>query len=264
MSDFNVRGYWEKRLQDSFNLRGVGYKRMGVSYNKWMYNVRRQIFNKSIGRLNMKWSQNDVLDIGSGTGYYIDLWKELGVANISGCDITEVAVSELNGKYRDSSFYIQDISDCLTDELAQNKYHSISAFDVLFHIVDDERFKKALENIYTLLLPGGYFILSDNFIHAETKRGTHHVNRSVYEFEFVLSEVGFKVMSRIPSFYLMNEPVDTDSDFLKRFWNFQLRIVSRGDWLGNILGLILYPLELLILNFVKEGPSTELMICRKK
>ena len=168
--EFNPKTYWEKRLQDAYNIKGVGCKGMGNSYNKWMYRVRRAIFKKYVKRLKLIWNSMEALDIGSGTGFYIDRWKELGVKNISGCDITETAVKNLAENYKNNNFYLQDISEELKPEIAGRKYDIISAFDVLFHVVDDKKYEKTISNIYNLLQDDGYFILSDNFVHAEDRK----------------------------------------------------------------------------------------------
>jgi hypothetical protein len=34
--------------------------------------------------------------------------------------------------------------------------------------------------------------------------------------------------------------------------------------LGMVVGAALYPLELLLVTRLKEGPSTELMVCRRR
>ena len=40
---------------------------------------------------------------------------------------------------------------------------------------------------------------------------------------------------------------------------------GNGGWnpLGAVLGAVLYPLELALVARLKEGPSTELMLCRR-
>jgi len=236
---------------------------MGESYNKWMYRIRKAVFNKHIKRLNLDWSSINALDIGTGTGFYIDRWKELGIKDITGCDITEVAVKNLLKNYKDHNFYLQDISEELHQEIADKKYSIISAFDVLFHIVDDEKYKKAISNIYDLLDENGYFILSDNFVHKETQRSSHHVNRTINYTYNTLQDIGFEVQLRKPIFFLFNEPVDTQSKLAWNFWKLQTKIVTRHEVFGEIFGTLLYPVELLCVNFAKEGPSTEIMICKK-
>ena len=58
------------------------------------------------------------------------------------------------------------LAPCFVEELG--RFQAISAYDVLFHIVDDARYERAIQNISALLSPGGVFFFSDLFLHGET------------------------------------------------------------------------------------------------
>ncbi|MBU1023843.1 class I SAM-dependent methyltransferase, partial [bacterium] len=83
MSEFDPRQYWEKRLADNYGLNAVGYWSMGTNFNRWMYRVRKAVFLKIVRSLKINLREASVLDIGSGTGFYIDLWKKLDVESIT-------------------------------------------------------------------------------------------------------------------------------------------------------------------------------------
>ncbi len=53
--------------------------------------------------------------------------------------------------------------------------------DVLFHIVDDEGYARAIRNLAALLAPGGLLVLTENFLHRDTGRARHEVDRSLEE-----------------------------------------------------------------------------------
>jgi ribosomal protein L11 methylase PrmA len=42
--------------------------------------------------MHIDFKNTDILDIGSGTGFYVGLWKELSVRSVVGTDITNIAV----------------------------------------------------------------------------------------------------------------------------------------------------------------------------
>src|SRR2546425_7670378 len=151
-----------------------------------------------------------VLDVGCGTGFYIDQWKHLGVRTIAGIDLTDVAVQRLRRRFPNEQFYQLDIADDLAIR-GMSQYDAVSAFDVLFHITDDGRFQKAIDNIHAMLRPGGLFLFSDNFIHIQTARTAHHVSRPLWAIQRVLHKSGFQVLKRVPMFVSMNYPADTKS-----------------------------------------------------
>ena len=139
----------------------------------------------------------------------------------------------------------------------------ISSLDVLFHIVEDERYRRAFQNIYDLLRPGGIFIFSENFLHKDSIRSPYQTSRSLSEIEDIVRKTGFKILKRSPFFVLMNNPVDTNSPLLSTHWKLTTRCIRKGAKLGYIIGGFLYPIESLLVRLFKEGPSTELMICKK-
>ena len=49
--------------------------------------------------------------------------------------------------------------------------------DVLFHIVDDDGYVRAIANLHSLLRPGGMLILTENLVHGDWHRGEHQVEQ---------------------------------------------------------------------------------------
>jgi hypothetical protein len=78
-----------------------------------------------------------------------------------------------------------------------------------------------------------------------------------------LAEAGLEIVSRAPMFVLMNYPVDSSSRLLHSLWNRRARLVEKSEAAGWLFGAALYPFELAALRLLKEGPSVEIMICRK-
>jgi SAM-dependent methyltransferase len=261
VTEFDAKQYWETRLAANPGLRGVGFVRLGRQYNDWLYRVRRQVFPRRLRALDTRMDGLDVLDIGSGTGFYLDRWRELGVRSVVGTDLAEVAVQALRRSHPGTEVHQVDIGGDL-GPLSGRTFGIVSAFDVLFHIVEDDRFEAAIKHVRSLLEPGGLFVWSDNFVHQQTVRIPHQSSRSLDFIERTLASSGFEVVERRPMFVLMNGPADTRSPLLKGWWLALRGAVSLGEPVGWTLGALLYPLELLLTRLLKESPSTELMICR--
>ncbi|VFJ15008.1 class I SAM-dependent methyltransferase [Candidatus Nitrosocosmicus franklandus] len=261
-SNNDIKKYWEKRLNDNYGLHGTGYIGLGKNYNIWMYKVRKHIVNKKLQKFQSNFSSANVLDIGSGSGFYVDIWKHLGVKNITGCDITSVSVKNLSNKYPEGEFLEFDISSNVIPISKQFDY--VTAFDVLFHIVDDEKYAKAISNIYNLLKPNGILFFSENFIHKKTARSRFQSTRSLDEIQSLLQRSGFQILERSPMFYLMNTPVDSDGVIINKFWHLVKKVASKGETFGRLVGGILYPFELMMISTKSESPSTEIMICKKQ
>lgn len=266
MSKFNPKNYWENRLKRNFGLDGVGCLKQGKCYNNWLYKIRENVFIRRVKAVGINFNKVTVLDIGSGTGFYIDRWKDLGVKTIVGADIASAAIKELKQRYPDKELYQLDIGDNV-EIFKERKFNVVSAFDILFHIVDDKHYEKAIRNIYSMLKPGGFFIFSENFLHRETVRETtkvkYQVCRSLSVIKKILEDAGFKIIERTPMFVLMNHPIDSKNYLWRMLWRIMAKIISINEFSGFLFGAILYPLELICLSLIKEGPSTEMMICKK-
>lgn len=256
---FDPRAYWESRLERMYTLEGVGYRGLGVGYNWWFYRVAAKVFRRAATSLEVNLADAKVLDVGSGTGFYIEQWKRLGAKSITGCDITSVAVERLRQRHAEIDFELFDIGS--TSLKFPNPFDIVSAMAVLFHIVDDQRYQQALHNLYRLLRPGGYMLYSDNFLHKGRYEAMHHVSRSLREVEQMMLETGFTIISRRPMYVLMNYPVDSEAPFLRHTW----RIIQRGCQArcGFVIGAVLYPLEVILTGMLAESPTLEIMICQK-
>jgi len=261
---FDPKDYWQARLSLGLTAHGVGYLGYGLPFNKWMYRVRRNVFLRTMHELGLNFSALDVLDIGSGTGFYVGLWRALGVKSITAFDLTTVAVKHLRAHFPEVVSWEVDIGQPLSSPLASgSKFDAVSAFDVLFHIVDDAAFARAISNISTLIAPGGYLLISDNFVHGTERRNVHQVSRSLVSFTDALTAAGFVVERRLPMFVLMNAPVDTRTNWPLKAWRLMMGPVRVMHWFGHLQGALMYPLELVLTRILSESPTTELIVCRK-
>ena len=263
MPDFDPRGYWEQRLSERYSLDGVGWIGLGEAFNTWMYRVRRHVFMRTVAPLAPHATDLRVLDIGSGTGFYVKRWHELGVPRITGADLTDTAVQRLRAAHPQDTFERFDVGSTEVP-FPDGSFDAISIVDVLYHIVDDERFEQAFRNIARLLAPGGVLVFSENFLQGPTQRAEHQVSRSMEKIQGVLDRTGFDVLLRRPVFALLNTPLDSQSRLLHRWWELMAKVASRSNALGNAAGALTYPLELALVSRLREGPSTELMVCRRR
>jgi SAM-dependent methyltransferase len=241
----------------------VGFSGLGVGFNTWMYRVRLRVLRRALAHVGLLLQGKAVLDVGAGTGFYVHEWLRLGAADVSGIDLSAAAVEALRVQFPAAGFLREDIAGP-SERLLSRRYDVVSAFDVLFHIVDEDRFIRAIENVGEITRPGGYFLLSDNFLHGPAIRGRHQVSRSLAEIEDALTDAGFDTVVRLPVFFFMNTPIDSESRFLNLSWRVISGICHRSHRAGTVLGALLYPLELFLTAVTHEGPSTELVVCRRR
>lgn len=257
-----LRKFWEQRLAEDWTASGVGYRALGRPFNRWMYRVRREVFLREAGALDFDPGTARVLDVGSGTGRYVHHWQELGVEDVTGCDLTEAAVLRLAERFPAARFHQADASR-LGEVFDPASFDAVSCMDMLFHITDDERYRAALASIAEVLRPGGHFVLSENFLHRPEQRGPHQVNRRLEWIAAALAEAGLEIVHRTPMLVLMNAQVDAPV-LWRKVWGGALRAVTLTPPTGWLAGAGLYPLERRLVQHRTESPTTELMICRRR
>ena len=254
--------FWDRRIRQNPNAMGVGCANVGLQYNQWLYRIRSHRFDRISQKLPFDLQHAQILDVGSGTGFYIGKWLSKGVNNLHGLDFSQTAIDLLETQYPDCEFHLADISAAELP-LPFDCYDIITAFDVLFHQVDDQQYLATLKNLARLLKPGGVLVLSENFVHKERPRGgNYHYSRTLKSIETLLQQAGLELESRRPMFVLMNAPDDARGKLAPAWWRMVQRILRQGEWAGWLLGAGLYWPERVLTFMKQESPSTEIAICR--
>ncbi|GAB2951369.1 class I SAM-dependent methyltransferase [Nonomuraea fastidiosa] len=257
-----LKDFWEQRLHADWTESGVGYQRLGLAFNTWMYRVRGEVFRREVGALGLDLSSSRVLDVGSGTGFYLRQWRALGAKSVTGSDLTAAAAERLRDRFPGTEILRLDIADP-GETLEPGSFDAVSAMDMLFHITDDERYRSALRSIARALRPGGTFVLSENFLHRPEQRGDHQVNHTLTWITGALGDAGFDVVRRVPMLVLMNAQVDANPVW-RKLWGGLLRAVTLTETTGEIAGGLLALAERRLVRVLRESPTTELMICRRR
>jgi 2-polyprenyl-3-methyl-5-hydroxy-6-metoxy-1,4-benzoquinol methylase len=227
-----------------------------------MYAVRRRGFTDVVRRLITvdRLPQVKVLDVGSGTGFFLDAWLRQGVRDLTGSDLTPTAVERLSSRFPSCPIYQVDIGSPALD-LSDDSFDVVSIMDVLYHIVDDDRYGQAIRNLARLLKPGGLLIMSENLADEE-QRTSHQVTRRRTDISRVLTEAGFQLALSRPMFFLMDAPTDTRRRFHQTWWRLISMVARRGEALGWLVGAILASVDLLLGRVRRTGPSTEFLAFR--
>lgn len=261
MTDFDARHYWDERFTREWSLHSVGMLRLAHSYNRWMYRIRRDGFRRTVRELRLDLADSDILDIGSGTGFYVNLWRRFGAGRVTGMDLADSAVARLRKRYSDVHFERGDISG--ERPFDKETFDVVSAFDILFHIVDDDGYRRAFANVHDMLRPSGTFVFTEHFPRGNRKGGGHHVSRPLGEIENILHETGFEIVSRRPVFVLMSWPVGTTRPWRASLWSKRMVPLIKNERWGNVVGAALFPIEALLTRIMPESDATEIMVCRK-
>jgi 2-polyprenyl-3-methyl-5-hydroxy-6-metoxy-1,4-benzoquinol methylase len=155
---FDTHKYWTER-HDALNgsIRSVGH--IGMSE---VQNLQDYAFNADHVRtaLLSKFPEPEgrvLFDAGCGTGIVSALCADLGF-QITGADFSETAVRQARTRVPGGIFIAQPF-----DQVQLPPVDAIVCLDVLFHIVDDDLWRRGLEALAQNLKPDGRLLVLEHF-----------------------------------------------------------------------------------------------------
>jgi ubiquinone/menaquinone biosynthesis C-methylase UbiE len=158
MFNYKPKTFWNELLTNSFDLKGVGHYRMSNEENLKMYLKKKKILAEEMDKAGVTVAPDiSMVEIGVGVGYWTDFFNSLGIKNYLGNDIAEISVQNLQKKYPGYKFIQGDISEVM---LPENSFDIGVMIDVTQHITDDERFNKAMDNLWKSLKREAFLIIT--------------------------------------------------------------------------------------------------------
>jgi SAM-dependent methyltransferase len=261
---FDAAAYWNKRY-DIVDIARSGHIDLPVEYNAWLYRRKQDHVAKAVANAGSSLRGIRLLEVAAGSGAWIDFWNWQGVADYLGIDLSERAIESLKQRFPGRHFLQRDLNDPGLAKAVGAGYDCVSAIDVLYHVVDDERFRAAVVDLASVLKPGGLLIIHDQFLHGPARDHGYIKWRSLKEYESALTAAGFEILYRRPTFFFMIQTVDF-SGFSARamdgLWNWILYPTIRR--LPNLAGAAGYVADTVICSVLREGPAMEMMVCRKR
>ncbi len=265
--EFQPQEYWEERLSANLGLTTVGHAGLGYAYNAWLYRARYRALHRALAAAQIRARGAAVAEIGVGSGAYIPFWQSEGINHLTGLDITQVSVGALAARYPGYIFAQCDIGVALP-ETARRDHEIITAFDVLFHIVDDAHFAVAIANMARLARPGGYLLISDSLADRAWGPTTTEYHRTYADYRDALASAGVRVVGVEPIFYTMTTTF-AGSPALSRFTRRTTRAIGKlaarpaTAWVNQLSGAALYAADGLLTRGGERGPSLNLLIAVK-
>lgn len=255
--------FWEERYS-SLDLTRSGHRDLPEAYNRWLYRRKQAVLRRALAAARFSPRGQRVLDIGAGTGAYVDFWKQQGVRALTGLDISSTATAFLSSRHPQFTFMQRDITaPGLSDECGAG-FDLATALDVLYHVVDDAKLSTALRNIAGALRPGGWLALHDQFLHRAGEDHGYIRWRSLRDWEQALHDAGFEIVSRTPIFFCMIQTNDCASPAsaarMEALWKRCHPWIVRAPRLAGALGCAI---DTALGALRREGPSMELMLARR-
>ncbi|MCX5667249.1 MAG: class I SAM-dependent methyltransferase [Candidatus Omnitrophica bacterium] len=247
---YKAEEYWERRFGARFSLSAAGHQGFSEQYNRYLYKLKERSLKAALERYGINAEGRSVLDVGCGTGFFVGYYTRRR-AIVTGIDITDISVRALSAKFPSCAFVRADISSPDID--LKEAFDIVNAFDVLYHIVDDNAFERAIGNIGKRCKQGGWILLTDAL--DPRKSISEHVRyRDLETYTAALGRAGIDIVGLIPAFRLMGRGVSpaVKNELVRKALG---RAIESFAWFSYIFDLAYCPI----------GSSLmKILVCRKR
>lgn len=263
---YDSRAYWSSLHRDG-GLKAVGQSGLPESMNRWLYRIGRGNvvrFMEAHGGGDLRGAT--VLDVGSGTGFWIDVWMSLGAASIDGVELIAEAVDRLRERYPDSTFAIGDIAEPGLS-LPRDAYDSVMIMNVLLHVVEEERFAAATARLAAAVRPGGRLLLAEPALARASsvrpmREGATSVARPLARYREAFEAGGLRLVAVGASTVVGANPIEVGDPLYRWYaglWKRVTRSARRGPRRAAVLGGSLALLDR-VLMATGAAPSGKLIL----
>lgn len=266
--EFDAGAYWRNRVVSGSDLSIVGHRSMGLAYNAQIYERRLEVLNDMLERhVTKPVTELRILDIGCGSGFYTGYWAERGVRDYVGVDISASTISHLFKQYPDFNFVNADISESEPEGLAEQRpFDLVTIFDVFYHIVDDERFAKAIRHIGTLTASSGVVLVMDQLHSQRYQISKHVVYRDRKEYANLFDRSGLELVDDELLFHYLVPPLSGYRliDFVAAgFFKLAGLILRLSDRLANWIAVRLRRFDSRLRSSGRRVSNSEILVFEK-
>lgn len=264
---FEESSYWRQRVRGDADLGVVGHRSLGRGYNEYIYRRRAECLMEALRLLNIKPSHCNVLDLGCGSGYYAAFWKELGVTELTGIDLSDASVSLLQERFPEYTFLQADLTQTDAAVRIGGPYSIVTLFDVIYHISDDTAALNALKTAAGALKPTGVLLLFEQLAPRDYSLLPHVKFRGKMNYLALLEAAGLEIASRQPLFVFLAPPVygfKAIDVVVSGLYKTIGALIKNREGAGRRLGRAVYRLDQFL---IKKGvilPNHELIVLRKR
>ena len=266
---YDPRAYWTQ-LHREGSLRSVGQSGLPIDLNVWLYRVLERNLRAFLRRHRLlSPPPARVFEVGVGTGYWTPFWYHLGAQRVDGCDLAEEAVARLRERFPGATFTIGDIVDEGVVP-ADGSYDLVTVFNVLLHVIDEERFASAAGHVAAAVRPGGHLLLVEPALLLDAsvrplRAGASSTARPLLRYREVLEAAGLEFVVASVSTTVANNPIEHGLPHIGRFtwsWRTAVRQARKGPRRARLVGRVLSLVDRIVMP-TGAAPSGKILLFRR-
>lgn len=198
-----MQTFWHNRLSNDETLIATGHRAFNLVYNQALYEMQCDTLNTLLQTHEIDATDKVVLDVGSGLGFFVDYFLMKGAKNVAGLDIAPASIDYLRQTYPQAQFHCVDVG-AVPALPVTTLFDIVSVISVLYHIVEEDAFRRALRNICQAVMPGGYLLISGMFKSTWQITAGHVQFRTLDQYQAIFDQFNLQVVDVLPMYYLMN------------------------------------------------------------
>jgi SAM-dependent methyltransferase len=262
--------YWRALHEAAEGLGIVGYPTLPLVFNRHVYSNAARGVLRGLAASGVTVRDRDVLDVGSGTGFWVDLWRREGAAHVAGSDLVPAAVDRMRERFPGSEITAADITE--QPPFPGQAFDVVSIMSVLHHIVNEEHFDRALANLASQLSDDGVLAVLDPIVlrgrwMAPAAESAHNVVRARSRWETGAADAGLRIAAVVPTSAFLSDPVDAGSRAAfaahRMFWRGLTGGLQGRDRFASIVVPPLAALDRAVAARLRYGPSAKLIVLRR-
>lgn len=187
------RSYWsERHARLAGSLAAPGHADLKEDDNARDYAVRRERLSRVLAPFAPRHGERRrLLDAGCGTGLLFATWRELGF-DVVGLDFASAEARAGVGPFG-VPVRMGDITELPVGEL----HDVIACIDVLFHVLDDAKWRRFLRTSAAALAPGGRLVIEEQLVEEDAYRGVerHCHFRRLADYRAAAREAGLELVA---------------------------------------------------------------------
>jgi 2-polyprenyl-3-methyl-5-hydroxy-6-metoxy-1,4-benzoquinol methylase len=153
--------YWEQRhLSSGLSLEGVGRLYMGEEANLVDYETKWTHISAALQSIK-KPTESTLFDAGCGTGWLTDRVFRLGF-KVEARDFSPAAVELAKRRTRGHNV-AWSVGPIHTASVGST-FDVVICIDVLFHVVDDDLWRRSVETLQSLVHPSGLLLIQEHLV----------------------------------------------------------------------------------------------------
>ena len=193
-SKFSPNNYWIERAGTK-GMRSVGLRSFSDATNRYLYEKNKIIFSKVLSMLKIG-THESILDAGAGIGIYTRHLYSHGYKNIIAVDISRAALLQIDIPVPTVVASLEELTRSV-----RQRFHLVYCFDVLYHIIDDENFATAIQQLSAV--SERYIIIHGLFPLLFTVQLTKHARfRKLKLYDTLLAKHGFQRIGFEPTSFV--------------------------------------------------------------